>query len=93
MDRIGKYKVIKELGAGGFGAVYLAKDPRLNELVAIKVFHIRDASLAQQATSATSDAGEVLKKRFLNEARTLRQLNRNAHIVDVFEFDELEDGT
>lgn len=93
MNTIGKYTIIKELGAGGFGAVYLAKDPRLEELVAIKVFHIRDASLAQQATSATSDAGDVLKTRFLNEARTLRKLNRNAHIVDVFEFDELEDGT
>ena len=93
MDSIGKYKIIKELGAGGFGAVYLAEDPRLGEQVAIKVFRIRDENVAQQATTATGDAGEVLKGRFLNEARTLRKLQRNPHIVEVFDFDELDDGT
>ena len=93
MKQIGKYAVIKELGSGGFGAVYLAEDPRLGEKVAIKVFEIRDDNAARLATNATADAGEVLKERFLNEARTLRKLNRNSHIVDVFEFDELEGGT
>ena len=90
---IGKYKVIKELGAGGFGAVYLAQDPRLKENVAIKVFKLRDAELARQATSATSEAGKVLHERFLNEAKILRQLSSNPHIVDVYEFDEMDDGT
>ncbi|WP_299083113.1 bifunctional serine/threonine-protein kinase/formylglycine-generating enzyme family protein [uncultured Paraglaciecola sp.] len=93
MQHIGKYKIIKELGAGGFGAVYLAEDPRLGEQVAIKVFQVKDSNVAAMATSATSDAGEVLNQRFLNEAKTLRQLNRNPHIVDVFEFDEMQDGT
>ncbi|WP_299071441.1 protein kinase [uncultured Paraglaciecola sp.] len=93
MQNIGKYKIIKELGAGGFGAVYLAEDPRLGEQVAIKVFQVKDSNVAAMATSATSDAGEVLNQRFLNEAKTLRQLNRNPHIVDVFEFDEMPDGT
>ncbi|MGL1889914.1 MAG: serine/threonine protein kinase, partial [Reichenbachiella sp.] len=92
MDFIGKYKIIKELGAGGFGAVYLTQDPKLNELVAIKVFQIKDDNLAKLATSATFDASEVLNQRFLNEARTLRQLGRNRHIVNVFDFDELDDG-
>ncbi|MGL1889191.1 MAG: protein kinase [Reichenbachiella sp.] len=92
MKSVGKYKIIKELGAGGFGAVYLAQDPKLNELVAIKVFQIKDDNLARLATSATSDANEVLNQRFLNEARTLRQLGKNPHIVNVFDFDELDDG-
>ena len=93
LTSIGKYKVIRELGAGGFGAVYLADDPRLKEQVAIKVFQVKDTNVAAMATSATSDVGEVLNQRFLNEAKTLRQLNRNLHIVDVFEFDEMPDGT
>ncbi|MBU3021074.1 hypothetical protein [Aestuariibacter sp. A3R04] len=60
MERIGKYKIIRELGAGGFGAVYLAQDPRLGEKVAIKVFEIRDDNAVRMATSATSDASTVL---------------------------------
>lgn len=91
--QIGKYKVIKELGAGGFGAVYLAEDPMLGEKVAIKVFEIKDDNMARLATSATSDAGEVLRQRFLNEAKTLRQLSRNPHVVEVYDFDKMDDGT
>ncbi|MFT6896684.1 MAG: formylglycine-generating enzyme required for sulfatase activity/serine/threonine protein kinase [Paraglaciecola sp.] len=92
-DKIGKYKVLRELGAGGFGAVYLAEDPRLHVQVAIKIFQVKDATVAGQATSATGDAGEVLKQRFIDEARMLRSLAVNPHIVDMYEFDELTDGT
>ncbi|PCJ34855.1 MAG: hypothetical protein COA99_14270 [Moraxellaceae bacterium] len=90
---IGKYTVIKALGAGGFGAVYLAEDPKLNAKVAIKVFSINDVELAQQATSSSSDVGRVLHDRFLSEAKILRQLSINANIVDVYDFGEMDDGT
>ncbi|WP_299083115.1 bifunctional serine/threonine-protein kinase/formylglycine-generating enzyme family protein [uncultured Paraglaciecola sp.] len=93
MQQIGKYKIIKELGAGGFGAVYLAEDPRLHTQVAIKVFQVRDENLAGQATSSSTDAVGVLKQRFIDEARTLRKLSVNPYIVEMYEFDELEDGT
>ena len=93
MERIGKYTVIKELGAGGFGAVYLATDPLLDEQVAIKVFQVRDENLARQATSSSTDAVDVLKRRFMDEARTLRRLAASPYIVDMHDFDELDDGT
>ena len=88
MERIGKYTVIKELGAGGFGAVYLAEDT-LGEQVAIKVFQVRDENLARQATSSSTDAVDVLKRRFMDEARTLRRLAASPYIVEMHDFDEL----
>src|SRR5262249_50131371 len=38
-ERIGPYQVERELGAGGFGVVYLARDPDVRRRVAIKVLH------------------------------------------------------
>jgi len=92
METIGKYKIIRELGSGGFGAVYLAEDPHLGDKVAIKVFQIKDPALAREVTSATGDAGEILKQRFLDEAKILRRLSASPHVVSVHEFETLPDG-
>ena len=35
--RLGPYEVIAQIGAGGMGEVYTAKDTRLNRTIALKV--------------------------------------------------------
>ena len=60
---IGSYPVERELGRGGMGIVYLARDPRLQRLVAIKV--LPDAFARDPERLA----------RFEREARLLASLN------------------
>ncbi len=68
----GKYQLIRELGRGGMGAVYLARDIRLGRLAAIKFLRVADSELQQQ---------------FLSEARTTAQCNHE-NIVVLYEADE-----
>ena len=73
--KLGRFELIRPIGSGGFGAVYEARDPRLDRTVAVKVLHIGDL-----ATDAQAD-------RFLREARNAAQLSHPA-IVHVHEFGE-----
>jgi serine/threonine protein kinase len=44
-QKVGKYQVVRSLGSGGFGAVFLAKDTWLNTQVALKVPHKQSVEL------------------------------------------------
>ena len=72
---LGPYRVLKELGAGGMGAVYLALDTRLNRKLALKVM------LPEYA------ANPAAKERFLREARAAAQISHD-NVVTVHEADE-----
>src|SRR5262245_47408101 len=69
---IGRYRVERLLGTGGFGRVFLAHDDQLQRLVAIKVPH-------RTLVSRPQDAGP-----YLAEARTVALLD-HPHIVPVFD--------
>ena len=62
LTKLDFYKVIRPIGAGGMGFVYLAEDERLARKVALKVISRHD--LGQK---------EAIE-RFLNEARVLAQV-------------------
>ena len=71
-----QYAVERELGRGGMGAVFLARDVRLDRFVAIKVLPPHLA------------ADTELRELFLREARTAGRLS-HPNIVAVFRADEL----
>src|SRR6266581_677829 len=72
----GRYSLERELGRGGMGVVYLAREVRLDRPVAIKLLppdHAGDAHL---------------RERFLREARTAAKLS-HPHIIPIFAVDEV----
>ncbi len=70
--QIGRYEVQRRLGRGGMGIVYVAHDPVLGRMVAIKIF-LSDLDMP--------DAAE----RFAREARSAAALN-HANIVTIHDF-------
>jgi len=73
----GRYSLERELGRGGMGIVYLAREVRLDRLVALKLFPPALAAVPR------------LRERFLREARTAARLS-HPHIVPIFTVDEVD---
>lgn len=77
--KFGAYQVVRVLGEGGMGIVYLAERKDLGSVAAVKV--LRDAWLSP-----------ARRERFASEQRTLAQLN-HASIARLYDADALADGT
>ncbi|MDX8377429.1 MAG: serine/threonine-protein kinase, partial [Mariprofundales bacterium] len=90
-SEIGQYRIIRELGHGGFGITYLAQDIRLDCYVAIKEYFpnelsMRNASNTVLAKSSNDDDNYIDGMRsFLDEARILAKF-RHPNIVRVNNF-------
>ena len=76
---IGRYRVIRRLGQGGFGRVYLARDDDLDRPVAIKVPN----------PGRIAGPGDV--ETYVNEAKALARLDHR-HIVPVYDVGRTADG-
>ncbi|HET9455369.1 MAG TPA: protein kinase [Gemmatimonadaceae bacterium] len=72
-----QYEILRQLGQGGAGVVYLARERLLERLVAIKL-------LRSELVSADT------KERFVREARTAAKL-MHAHIVPLYSFGQAGD--
>src|SRR5207248_8907452 len=68
------YRILEQIGAGGMGVVYRARDEQLERDVAIKVL-----------PEGTLEEDETARKRFRKEALALAKLN-HPNIATIFEF-------
>jgi len=71
--RVGQYQVIRKIGEGGMGQVYLARQESIGREVAIKFIVDRAANIAEFA------------ERFEREVKICASLN-HAHIIKVFDY-------
>lgn len=90
--RDGRYRIIKVVGAGGFGVVYLAYDSKLNIEVAIK--ELFPSSLVNRVPGekkmiiyGKDNARQYayLLDRFILEARSMAKFNSVKNIVNIFD--------
>lgn len=72
-QQVGNYKIVKPLGEGGMGVVYLGEHPLIGKKVAIKVLH-------EQMTRA-----EDVVARFFTEAKAVNDI-AHQNIVDIVDF-------
>ena len=75
-----RYKVLRTIGEGGMGRVYLAEHVRMGRLSAVKVM--------SPALAPTADA----IGRFNREAANASRINQS-NVAAIYDFGETEDGT
>jgi serine/threonine-protein kinase len=79
MDRIGRYKIVRELGRGAMGVVYHAIDPNIGRPVAIKTIQLGGPRKA--------DEQERLRERLFREARSAGMLSHPG-IVTIYDVEQ-----
>src|SRR5262245_783083 len=78
-ERLGNYRIVRQLGAGGMGAVYEAVHEQLGRRAAIKLRHPEQSQNPQMAA------------RFFNEARAVN-IVEHPGLVEIYEFGQRDDG-
>ncbi len=77
-DHLGRYEILRRLGAGAMGEVYLAEDPQIGRRVAVKTVRVEEGKPQEM---------EERKRRLLREARAAGRL-LHPNIVALFDAGE-----
>jgi hypothetical protein len=74
LEPLGRYEILEEIGRGAMGAVFRARDPLIDRIVAIKTINV----------GLSRVEAEVFEKRFDREARSAGRLN-HPNIVTIYD--------
>ncbi|WP_447598536.1 serine/threonine-protein kinase [Nitrospira sp. Nam80] len=80
-EALGRYKIVKEVGRGAMGVVYLGKDPTIQRFVAIKTMRLDELD--------NMDEVKQFRERFFREAESTGRLS-HPNIVTVYDAGEQE---
>jgi serine/threonine-protein kinase len=75
-ERVGRFEIVKQLGIGGMGIVYLARDTELDRQVCLKFLH--------------PETSREHKTRILGEARAMARLS-HPNVVSVYEVEKYQE--
>lgn len=78
-SHLGRYEIIRQIGKGAVGYVYLGRDPRINRTMAIKTIRFSE--------EMTSDELAVMKAKFFREAESAGALS-HPRIVTIYDAGE-----
>jgi eukaryotic-like serine/threonine-protein kinase len=78
-EQFGRFRILKKLGEGGMGAVYLAEDRSLGRQIALKVPHFSE------------EDGPSVVERFHREARMAAEIS-HPNLCTIYDVGEI-DGT
>ncbi|MBO8186099.1 serine/threonine-protein kinase [Streptomyces spirodelae] len=76
----GRFELLEQLGAGGMGTVWRARDVALHREVALK--EVRPPAAGPDDPEAASEGSQALRERVLREARALARLS-HPHVVTI----------
>ena len=76
-QQLGHYQILSQLGAGGMGEVYLARDTRLDRIAALKML------------PADVAADQDRMQRFIGEAKAASALN-HPHVATIYDIGEAD---
>ena len=77
-DYLGRYRIVRKIGEGGMGEVFLAEDQKLNRQIAVKVL----------SADFASDSSRMM--RFVHEAVSASALN-HPNIITIYEINDEND--
>ena len=80
-DKLGRFEIVRQLGVGGMGVVYVALDPTLNRQVAVKLLKsVEERPIAAAAARA----------RMIREAQAMARLS-HPNVITVHEVGTVDD--